>query len=68
MVRNLVGTLMVVGRGRQGADWPAAVLAKCDRTQAGETAPAWGLTLVSVGYPPPFDWEGNGGAVEGARS
>ncbi|MDH4229337.1 MAG: tRNA pseudouridine(38-40) synthase TruA [Nitrospirota bacterium] len=50
MVRNLVGTLMVVGRGRHSPDWVGNVLAARDRTVAGETAPAWGLTLVRVFY------------------
>jgi tRNA pseudouridine38-40 synthase len=49
-VRNMVGTLKLVGEGR----WPVAriaeVLAARDRTQAGPTAPAHGLTLVAVRY------------------
>ena len=57
-VRNMVGTLALVGTGR----WPAAavgtVLEACDRRRAGPTAPADGLTLVGVGYPAsPFDEE-----------
>ena len=51
MVRNLVGTLIEIGRGRRPPGWAAQVLAARDRTVAGETAPAWGLTLMSVGYP-----------------
>lgn len=50
MVRNIVGSLVLVGRGRQCVDWVARVLAACDRTQAGPTAPAHGLTLVHVQY------------------
>jgi tRNA pseudouridine38-40 synthase len=57
MARNLVGTLLEVGRGRRPADWPEAVLATRDRRAAGETAAAWGLTLVRVTYPPPFETE-----------
>lgn len=43
MVRNIVGTLVEVGRGRQSAAWVAEVLASRDRTRAGPTAPprAW---------------------------
>ena len=50
MVRNVVGTLLEVGRGRRRADSMAALLAARDRTQAGATAPAHGLTLVRVRY------------------
>ncbi len=51
MVRNLVGVLAEIGRGR--AEWgrAAEVLASRDRTKAGVTAPPQGLTLVGVTYP-----------------
>jgi len=48
MVRNVVGSLVEVGKGRQGAGWVAEVLASRDRTRAGPTAPAHGLCLVEV--------------------
>lgn len=48
MVRNLVGTLVEVGKGRRPAAWVAEVLASQDRTRAGPTAPAHGLCLVEV--------------------
>lgn len=49
-VRNMVGTLAQVGRGRwTGADL-AAILAARDRRRAGETAPPEGLTLLFVHY------------------
>jgi tRNA pseudouridine38-40 synthase len=51
-VRNMVGTLIEVGRGRWSPDRVRDVLAACDRTQAGPTAPAHGLTLRWVRYPP----------------
>jgi tRNA pseudouridine38-40 synthase len=51
MVRNIVGTLVDVGRGSQPEHWPAQVLAARDRRQAGRTAPARGLFLVRVDYP-----------------
>lgn len=54
MVRNLVGTLLVVGRGDADTDWPARVLAGRDRRRAGPTAPAAGLTLTGVEYPEHF--------------
>lgn len=55
MARNVAGSLVEVGRGRRPPAWTADVLAARDRRLAGETAPAWGLILVSVSYPPPFD-------------
>jgi tRNA pseudouridine38-40 synthase len=50
MVRTLVGTLVEVGRGRRDSRWIADVIASRDRNQAGQTAPAHGLFLVSVRY------------------
>jgi len=55
MARNVVGTLVEVGRGRRPPAWIGEVLEAKDRTQAGETAAAWGLILMEVAYPPPFD-------------
>ncbi|MGH8030258.1 MAG: tRNA pseudouridine(38-40) synthase TruA [Arenimonas sp.] len=51
MVRNIVGTLLVVGRGEQPEDWPATLLAGRDRTVAGPTAPAAGLVFLGPKYP-----------------
>jgi tRNA pseudouridine38-40 synthase len=48
MVRNLVGTLIEIGRGRWDVGRAAEVLASLDRQEAGPTAPAEGLVLVSV--------------------
>ena len=50
MVRNIVGSLIVVGRERQPASWIKTVLEARDRKRAGETAPAHGLFLVEVEY------------------
>jgi len=50
MVRAIVGTLMEVGRGRRPPEWMRDVIASRDRAQAGRTAPAHGLFLVSVRY------------------
>jgi tRNA pseudouridine38-40 synthase len=55
MVRNLVGTLVYVGLGRQEVDWPAQVLAARDRAQAAPTFAAEGLYLTHVQYDPAFD-------------
>ena len=50
MVRNIVGTLFAVGRGRlTPLDFQKIVAAR-DRSQAGMTAPARGLTLKTVLY------------------
>jgi tRNA pseudouridine38-40 synthase len=51
MVRNLVGVLAEIGRGRAPPAWAAELLAGRDRTKAAPTAPAQGLTLVEVYYP-----------------
>ncbi len=51
MVRNIAGTLIEVGRGRRSPDSMPALIASCDRREAGPTAPARGLTLVEVRYP-----------------
>ncbi|MRJ41108.1 MULTISPECIES: tRNA pseudouridine(38-40) synthase TruA [Idiomarina] len=55
MVRNIVGTLLEVGKGSQAVGWPAQVLARKDRTQAAATAKAEGLYLVQVDYPAHFN-------------
>jgi tRNA pseudouridine38-40 synthase len=49
MVRNIVGTLVDVGRGRRRADF-RALLAARDRTLAAQTAPAQGLCLMEIRY------------------
>ena len=51
MVRNLVGTLLEVGKGRLEQSDIAAVLAARDRSLAGPTAPPHGLFLKEVLYP-----------------
>lgn len=50
-VRNLVGTLRLVGGGARPVGWPAEALAARDRAASGPTAPPQGLTLTSVVYP-----------------
>jgi len=52
MVRNMVGTLIDVGRGKFAAGDIPAIFAAKDRRRAGQTAPAKGLTLVKVEYGP----------------
>jgi len=50
MVRNIVGTLVEVGRHRRPPGWMGEVMAGRRRTEAGRTAPAEGLFLVRVDY------------------
>lgn len=50
MVRNIVGTLVEVGRGKLASGDIRRILEARDRTLAGPTAAARGLCLVKVGY------------------
>jgi tRNA pseudouridine38-40 synthase len=50
MVRTMVGTLVDIGRGLRAPESIAGVIGARDRRAAGPTAPAQGLTLVSVKY------------------
>jgi len=52
MVRNLVGTFVQCGAGRRDPDSVRALIASRSRARCGPTAPASGLFLVSVDYPP----------------
>jgi tRNA pseudouridine38-40 synthase len=52
MVRSLVGALLVVGEGRRPVGWPAELLGRTVRADEVPVAPAAGLTLVRVDYPP----------------
>ena len=49
-VRNMVGTLRLVGEGKWSADDMSAALAARDRAKGGPTAPPDGLYLVAVAY------------------
>ena len=51
MVRNIVGSLLPVGRGEQPPGWLAALLAGRNRDAAGPTAPPDGLTFLGPRYP-----------------
>lgn len=50
MVRIIAGTLMEIGRGNREPEEVAKMLQALDRTKAGPTAPACGLTLVKYDY------------------
>jgi tRNA pseudouridine38-40 synthase len=55
MVRSLVGALLAVGEGRRPVEWPASRLTRAERASEVPVAPAGGLTLVAVDYPPEAD-------------
>ena len=50
MVRNIVGTLVEVGRRQRAPESLVELLEARDRTKAGRTAPAHGLFLMEVKY------------------
>lgn len=54
MVRNIVGVLVEIGRGREAVAWSKTVLDSRDRRQASVTMPACGLYLTDVRYPEIF--------------
>jgi tRNA pseudouridine38-40 synthase len=54
MVRNIVGTLVEIGRGRLRPEAIPRILEAKDRSCAGVTAPPYGLYLISVEYTAPL--------------
>lgn len=50
MVRNIVGTILEVGKGRKTIEEFQTILAAKDRSKAAATAPAHGLCLKEVNY------------------
>ena len=60
MVRNLVGTMLEVGRGYRQVNEIPGILAAQSREAAGPTAPARGLFLHSVEYDPAVDVQDDG--------
>ena len=50
MVRNIVGTLLEIGRGKIAPGAMKEILKQRDRKSAGPTAPAKGLCLLKVNY------------------
>lgn len=55
MVRNIMGSLLLVGRGERDPCWIADLLEQKDRRLAAPTAAADGLYLTAVDYPPEFE-------------
>lgn len=54
MVRAIVGTLVEIGQGKRTLEDLRATIEKKDRTAAGTSAPACGLYLIDVVYPPEY--------------
>ncbi|WP_034414021.1 tRNA pseudouridine(38-40) synthase TruA [Candidatus Photodesmus blepharus] len=54
MIRNIIGSLILVGQGEKHPLWIKWLLGKKDRRLAGKTAKAEGLYLVNVDYPSKF--------------
>ncbi len=52
MVRSLVGALLAVGEHRRPVSWCGDLLSAAERSSDFAAAPAHGLTLLSVDYPP----------------
>lgn len=63
MVRAIVGTLLRIGNGQRPVSYLGDVIASMDRGQAGSTAPAQGLTLMHVDYPPELLQAGGGAST-----
>ncbi len=55
MVRNLVGSLLLIGAGKEPVTWMSTLLAAKNRQLAGATFMADGLYRLSVGYPEQFE-------------
>jgi tRNA pseudouridine38-40 synthase len=52
MVRSLIGALLAVGEHRRPTSWCRELLSATDRSSDFAGAPAQGLTLIGVDYPP----------------
>jgi tRNA pseudouridine38-40 synthase len=68
MVRSLVGAVLAVGEGRRGVDWAASLLAERERSSSVLVAPAHGLSLVRVDYPPDDQLATRAAATRALRS
>lgn len=54
MIRNIVGTLLPIGKNLKPSSWMQEVIESLDRKQAGITAPPNGLMFTGVKYPDKF--------------
>jgi tRNA pseudouridine38-40 synthase len=68
MVRSLVGALIAVGERRRPVGWPAALLERDRRADEVPVAPAHGLTLVEVGYPPAAEFAARAAETRARRA
>jgi tRNA pseudouridine38-40 synthase len=59
MVRNLIGSLALIGSGQRKVDWIEELLESKDRKKAGKQFPASGLYLVNVEYDPKYNLNKN---------
>ena len=50
MVRIITGTLLEVGKGTLEPESVPQIIASCNRGEAGPTAPAKGLKLLSINF------------------
>jgi tRNA pseudouridine38-40 synthase len=68
MVRSLVGALLAVGSGRRSPQWCASLLQATRRSSDFAAAPARGLTLVGVDYPPDDELAARSAVTRNVRS
>ena len=68
MVRSLVGAVLAVGEGRREVGWPAALLTERARVSSVGVAPAHGLCLTGVDYPPASEWSLRSARTRAVRS
>ncbi len=68
MVRSLVGALLPVGDRRRPVEWPVYLLITTERSSEVQVAPAHGLTLVEVTYPPATELAARAKTTRAVRS
>ncbi|MEU6725261.1 tRNA pseudouridine(38-40) synthase TruA [Nonomuraea wenchangensis] len=68
MVRALVGSLLAAGDGRRPVEWPGQVLVRAVRDSGVHVAPAHGLCLEEVGYPPDAELAARAAATRRVRT
>ncbi|OZE42972.1 tRNA pseudouridine(38-40) synthase TruA [Rhodococcus sp. 05-2254-6] len=68
MVRSLVGAMQAVGEGRRTPDWARSLLTRRERASEVAVAPAHGLSLVRVDYPPADELAARNAATREVRT